>query len=148
MGNQITCQEFTGTAEQVVHICRFANRYGRFDYSMSREENEAKYITEENIIKERIQRAISNGGKVYSISFGREIGIVTVNKGYIDNLYIEGQYQRNGFGTCLLKYVLSIVTGEAYIDVPVSNKALMHICDKLGMEKKAETELTVRMTRS
>ena len=84
---------------------------------------------------------------MYSISLGREIGIVTVDNGHIDNLYIEGQYQHNGFGTRLLEYVLSIVTGEAYIDVPVSNKVLMHICDKLGLEKKAENELTVRMIK-
>ena len=147
MGNEVVCREFIGTDEQLAHICRFSNWYGRFDYSMSREKNEARYIAEETIIAERIQRAISNGGKLYSISFGREIGIVTVDNGHIDNLYIEGQYQRNGFGTRLLEYVLSIVTGEAYIDVPVSNKVLMHICDKLGLEKKAENELTVRMIK-
>ena len=145
MGNEIVCREFIGTDEQLAHICRFSNRYGRFDYSMSREENEARYIAEETIIAERIQRAISDGGKLYSISFGREIGIVTINKGHIDNLYIEGQYQRNGFGTRLLEYALSIVTGEAYIDVPVSNKALVHLCNKLGLKKKSENELTVRM---
>lgn len=147
MGNEIVCREFIGTDEQLAHICRFSNRYGRFDYSMSREENEARYIAEETIIAERIQRAISDGGKLYSISFGREIGIVTINKGHIDNLYIEGQYQRNGFGTRLLEYALSIVTGEAYIDVPVSSKALMHLCDKLGLKKKSENKLTVRMIK-
>ncbi|MDD6260951.1 MAG: GNAT family N-acetyltransferase [Clostridiales bacterium] len=115
---------------------------------MSREDNESRYIAEEKIIAERIQKNISNGGKIYSISFGREIGIITVDKGHIDNLYIEGQYQRNGFGTHLLAYVLSIAEGEAYIDVPVSNKALMHICDKLGLEKKTENEVTVRMIKS
>ena len=148
MGNEVVYKEFTGTDEQLAHICRFSNRYGRFDYSMSREENEARYIAEETIIVDRIQRVVSGGGKLYSITFGREIGIVTVDNGHIDNLYIEGRYQRNGFGTRLLKYVLSIVTREAYIDVPVSNKALMRICDKLGLEKKSENELTVRMIKS
>lgn len=138
MGKQIICKEFSGTTEQIEYICRCANRYNRFDYSLSREENEARYIAEETIIAERIQRAISNGGKLYSISFGREIGIVTVDKGHIDNLYIEGQYQRNGFGTRLLEYVLSVVTREAYIDVPASNKALMHICDKLGLKNSCD----------
>lgn len=145
MGNEVGCTEFTGTDEQLEHICRFSNRYGRFDYSRSREENEARYIAEESIITERIQRAILNGGKLYSIFLGREIGIVTVEKGHIDNLYIEGKYQNNGFGTRLLEYVLSIEKGEVYIDVPVSNKVLMHICEKLGLKKKTENELTVRM---
>ncbi len=147
MGNQIVCKEFTGTAEQITHICRYANRYGRFDYSLTREENEVKYILEENVIAERIKRTIFNGGKLYSISFGKEIGIVTVDKGHIDNLYIEGQYQCNGFGTRLLEYALSIAEEEAYIDVPISNKVLMRICYKLGLVKTSETELTIRMIK-
>ena len=147
MGNQIICKEFSGTNEQVKHICRYANRYGRFDYSLSREENEARYITEENIIAERINEVISSGGKLYSISFGREIGIVTVHNGHIDNLYIEGQYQRNGFGSRLLEYVLSIAEKQVHIDVPVSSKELLHICDKLGLVKTEQTEHTVRMAK-
>ena len=147
MGNRIICKEFSGTAEQVEHICRYANRYGRFDYSLSREENEARYITEENIIAERINKVISSGGKLYSISMGREIGIVTVHNGHIDNLYIEGQYQRNGFGSRLLEYVLSIAGKQVYIDVPVSNKELLHICDKLGLVKTEQTEHTIRMAK-
>ena len=147
MGNRIICKEFSGTAEQVEHICRYANRYGRFDYSLSREENEARYITEENIIAERINKVISSGGKLYSISLGREIGIVTVHNGHIDNLYIEGQYQRNGFGTRLFEHVLSIAGKQAYIDVPILNKKLLHICDKLGLVKTEQTEHTIRMAK-
>jgi ribosomal protein S18 acetylase RimI-like enzyme len=114
---------------------------------LSREENEARYITEERIIAERINKVISSGGKPYSISFGREIGIVTVHNGHIDNLYIEGQYQRNGFGTRLLEYVLSISGKGAYIDIPASNKELLHICNKLGLVKTEQTEYTVRMVK-
>ncbi|MBO5417309.1 MAG: hypothetical protein J6A50_01735 [Clostridia bacterium] len=147
MGKQIVCKEFSGNIEQVEHICRYANRYGRFDYSLSREENEARYITEENIIAEKINKVISDGGKLYSISLGREIGIVTVHNGHIDNLYIEGQYQRNGFGTRLLEYALSIGGSGAYIDVPMSNNELMHICDKLGLIKVKETGQIVRMAK-
>ena len=147
MGNQIICKAFSGTTEQVEHICRYANRYGRFDYSLSREENEARYITEENIIAERINKVVSSGGKLYSISFGKEVGIVTVHNGHIDNLYIEGQYQRNGFGTRLLEYVLSISGKEAYIHVPVLNKGLLHICDKCGLVKTKQTEHTIRMAK-
>lgn len=143
MENRIICKEFSGTTEQVKHICRYANRFGRFDYSLSREENEARYITEEKIIGEKINEVISSGGKLYSISFGREIGIVTVHNGHIDNLYIEGKYQRNGFGTRLLEYVLSISEKKAYMDVPVSSKELLHICDKLGLVKTKRTEYTV-----
>lgn len=147
MGKQIICREFSGTNEQVEHICRYANRYGRYDHSLSREENEARYITEESIIAERINEAISSGGKLYSISFGREIGIITVHNGHIDNLYIEGKYQRNGFGTRLLEYVLSAAGNQAYIDVPISSKKLLHICGKLGLVKTEKNEHTVRMVK-
>ena len=147
MGKQIICGEFSGTAERVEHIYRYANRYGRFDYSLSQEENELRYITEETIIAEKINKVISNGGKLYSISFGREIGIVTAYNGHIDNLYIEGRYQRNGFGTRLLEHVLLMTKENAYIDVPVSNKKLMHICDKLGLVKTEENEHIVRMIK-
>lgn len=147
IGKQIICGEFSGTPKQVEHICRYANRYGRFDYSLSREENEVRYTAEENLISERIKKAISNGGKLYSISFGREIGIVTVDNGHIDNLYIEGQYQRNGFGTRLLEYALSIARKDAYIDVPILNKELIHICDRLGLVQSKETEHTIHMIK-
>lgn len=147
IGNRIVCKEFSGTNEQVEHIYQYANRYGRYDYSLSRSENEARYTLEEHTIAKRINKAISNGGKMYSVSFGRDVGIVTVLNRHIDNLYIEGQYQCNGFGTRLLAYVLSITGKGAYIDVPVSNEALLHICDKLGLVRTEENEHTVRMMK-
>lgn len=146
MGMEIKCGEFRGTLEEREYICRFANRYGRFDYNLSKEENEARYTAEENFISEKINAVLSADGKLYGISFGKEIGIVTANNGHIDNLYIEGQYQRNGFGTRLLEYAFFVAGDGAYIDVPISNKALLRICDKLGLVKLEENELTVRMT--
>ena len=62
-------------------------------------------------------------------------------------MYIEGQYQRNGFGTRLLEHVLSIAGKQAYIDAPVPNKELLHICDKLGLVKTEQTEHTIRMAK-
>ena len=147
MGKQIFCRQFTGSAEQVKHICQHANRYGRFDYSLSREENESRYASEEAIIAAKINEAVSGGATMYSVSFGREIGIVTVKNGHIDNLYIEGQYQRNGFGTRLLSYALSVAGNHAYIDVPKSNKILLHICDKLGLIKTEENDFIIRRER-
>lgn len=146
-GKQIVCGEFSGTSEQIEHICRYANRYGRYNYRLSKEENEKRYAAEEALIADNIKKAVSNGGKLYSISFGREIGVVTVENGKIDNLFIEGQYQRNGFGTALLEYVLSVIGKDAYVDVPVSNSALMNICIKCGLVKANETDNTVRMIK-
>lgn len=136
MGKQVECCEYTGDEEKIRNICRFANRFGRFDYSLSREENEKRYITEENIIAERIDTAIAEGGTVYSICYGREIGVVTVRNGHIDNLYIEGKYQRNGFGTRLLEFAFSMAGEGAYIMVPETHDRLLHICNKIGLVKK------------
>lgn len=148
MGMQIKCCEYTGSLDEMHHICRFANRFSRYDYQLSKEENEAKYTAEEKLIAENINAALANGGKLYSISFGRKIGIVTVANGQIDNLYIEGQYQRNGFGTRLLEYALSLAGDTAYVDVPTSHKRLLHICDKLGLVKSEEIENSFRMKKS
>lgn len=147
MGVQITCGVYTGTPENVCHICQHANRFGRYDYSMTAEENEAKYIGEEKRIAENIDAALSGGGVLYGISCGREFGIVTVDKGRIDNLYIEGEYQRNGFGTRLLAFTFSVVGHEAYIDVPREKKSLIHVCEKIGLKKIAEDANCIRMTK-
>ena len=147
MGVQITCGVYTGTPENVRHICQHANRFGRYDYSMTAEENEAKYIEEEKRIAENIDAALSGGGVLYGISCGREFGIVTVDKGRIDNLYIEGEYQRNGFGTRLLAFTFSAVGHEAYIDVPREKESLIHVCEKIGLKKIAEDANCIRMTK-
>ena len=130
MGKQISCGEFTGTLEQAETIAHLANGYGRFNYNKSQAENEARFHSEEMIISKNIQAALSNGGKLYGISFDKEIGIVTIENGKIDNLYIEGQYQKNGFGTWLLQYALSVAGKEAYIQVPTSNYWLNKICSR------------------
>ena len=147
MGVQITCGVYTGTPENVRHICQYANRFGRYDYSMTAEENEAKYIEEEKRIAENIDAALSGGGVLYGIFCGREFGIVTMDKGRIDNLYIEGEYQRNGFGTRLLAFTFSIVGHEAYIDVPREKESLIHVCEKIGLKKIAEDANCIRMTK-
>lgn len=148
MGNVVVCREFTGSHDQIAEICRLANRYGRFAYTMTQEENEARYLSEERLIAERIRNVLSNGGKIYTIAFSRELGIVTVENDRIDNLYIEGRYQKNGFGTRLLDYAFSVAGKNAYIDVPKSFPHLLRVCVKMGLIQIAETETTVRMCKA
>ncbi|MBQ2661226.1 MAG: GNAT family N-acetyltransferase [Clostridia bacterium] len=148
MGLRVECSEYAGTVEEMENIYRAANQCRRFNYNLSREENEARYAEEENIIAENIDAALAGGGKLYSISFGKEIGIVTINNGHIDNLYIEGRYQQNGFGTRLLEYAFSVAGNEAYIDVATTDKRLLHICDKLGLVKAEENEYTAKFVKA
>lgn len=114
---------------------------------MTAEENEAKFAEEEKNIAKSIDTALSGGGVMYGISFGREFGIVTVKGDCVDNLYIEGQYQRNGFGTRLLAFAFSIAGQGAYMDVPRENERLIHVCEKIGLKKTEEDADRVRMTK-
>lgn len=147
IGMQVTCSAYTGTPEELQYICRYANLYGRYDYRLSKEENEAKFAAEEALIEANIRAALENGGKLYSVTFGKVVGIVTVTQGHIHNLYIEGQFQSNGFGTRLLEYAFSVAGNGAYIEVPTNHKVLLHICNKLGLIKSSETGHTVLMVK-
>jgi GNAT superfamily N-acetyltransferase len=142
MGKDTACDEYMGSVEGLRDIYLHANRFGRFDNHLSREENENKYLLEEDAISCRLNDVKAQGGTLLKISFGRMIGFISVMGNQIDNLYIEGVYQRNGFGTELLRYALSYVGNDAYIDVPSTNIVLLHICEKLGMQKTSEGTTT------
>lgn len=53
MGKDVICGEYSGIDDIVREICRFANRYGSFNYQLSEEENE-KCLTMEEIDHEKI----------------------------------------------------------------------------------------------
>lgn len=136
MGKDVICGSYSGIDDRVREICRYANEYGRFNYQLSREENERIFVEEEIRITDSIEHALRKGGAMLSLQFGnRTIGIVTVNGNRIDHLYVEGRFQNNGFGTQLLQYAISFVGKDAYIVVPKTNKILTHICEGLkGIE--------------
>ena len=52
---------------------------------------------------------------------------------YVDNLYIEGRFKRNGFGTELLSYALSLAGDGAYEDVPEDKIGMIKTCRKCGL---------------
>lgn len=139
MGKDVICGEYSGIDDRVREICRFANRYGSLNYQLSEEENEKIFVEEETLIMDNIEHTLNSGGTMLSLQFGnRTIGIITVNGSRIDNLYVEGRFQRNGFGTQLLQYAISFAGKGAYIGVPKTNKALTHICE--GLKNLENTE--------
>ena len=139
MEKDVICGEYSGIDDRVREICYYANRYGRYNYRLSKEENERVFAEEEARITESIEHSLSNGGTMLSLQFGkRTIGIVTVNDNRIDNLYVEGCFQQNGFGTQLLQYAISFGGKGAYIVVPKTNKVLTHICESLESLKNTE----------
>ena len=143
MGKQTVLGEFTGSDEQIRTIIQEANRYDRYDYLLTREENEARFEAQEGEIYGQIQKTLAGGGTLYSIAFGRELGLVTVCDKCVDHLYVAGAYRGMGFGTRLLEYALSVAGEGAYLDVPTANAELLHICQKLGLHQTVPTDGSV-----
>ena len=138
MEKEIKCGVFNESKDILNAICENANRYDRYNYRWSKEENELRFKREEKAIFEGIQEVILEGGGIYAITYGRTVGVITVCNHMIDNFYILGQYQEIGLGTTLLKYVLEIVNEELYMNVPSDNRRLLRVCEKAGMIRNHE----------
>ena len=109
--------------------------------SSSKEENEQRFASEKAEILKNIDDTIKRGGKLLSLRFGsRIIGISTVLDDEVGNLYIEGRFQKNGFGTQLLLHSMSYAGKEAFIRVPKEKPVLIHICEKLGLSSCVSME--------
>ena len=148
MGKKIIVDIFDGSDALLKEICYFSNRYGRYNYGISEEQNEAIFDMEYQIIARRISDTIEKGGKLYCIKFKRTIGIATLLKNRIDNVYILGKYQGNGFGTELITQLAEIAGKNAYIDIPENKTALLSIVRKVGLtEENRIDENTVRMSK-
>ena len=121
MGKKILCGKFTGSEEQLHEIIRNANRYDSYDYLLTREENETRFAAQEAEIYAQIKKTVTGGGTLYAITFGREVGVVTVCGKCVAHLYVDGAYRGMGFGTRLLEYALSVAGEGAYSDIPPAN---------------------------
>lgn len=141
MGKEIRCYPFNESIEVLQEICRNVNLYGRYIYSMSKEDNEARFRAEEEIIFKGIEDVISSNGAIYSLEFGRTVGIISVCDHQIKHFYVIGWYQNIGLGTQLLKYVLEVYNHDLYMNVPKGNEQLIRVCEKAGMFKSSENEL-------
>ena len=148
MGKRIFVDNFDGTEALLNEICYNANRYGRRNYSLSQEENDAVFDSEFRIIIKHIKDTVNAGGKLLGLKYRRPIGVATVLKNKIDNIYILGKYQGNGFGTELVKQAVKIAGKNAYIDIPKDNKTLIDIARNVGLtEEKAIDANSVRMSK-
>lgn len=143
MGKEISYKEYREISERHKTIIHLANCYGRYNYELSRRENDDIYEREENIIFSNINSELSAGGKLYSASFGSEIGIITVTNRKISNLYIMGSYCEKGFEEKLLEYALAIAGKGAYIELTPSNALSSRVWEKLGLVRTSKTEKIV-----
>ncbi|MBQ6645739.1 MAG: hypothetical protein IJM56_03565 [Clostridia bacterium] len=134
MGKEVSFAVFDSTRDQLEYCIDMANQFGRFNYKLSREENRQRFALEKSEILKRIDDTVKRGGQLLSLRFGnRVIGICTVLSGEVGNLYIEGRFQKNGFGTQLLRYALSLAGKDAFLRVPRDKTVMLHLCEKLGL---------------
>ncbi len=148
MGMKVTCGEFSGSEEERKRICEYALLVGWRDYRLSREECEAILNKKTEDAVQGIEQILAQGGKVYGLTYGKEIGIVTVLGQCVDHLYIEGKYQGSGFGTRLLRYAFSCAGQDAHMDVPAENEKLIRVCRKAGLAEDYVCSSYVRMKKA
>ncbi len=147
MGKRRIVGDFTGNIDEIRYISDSANRFGRYNQAISKEDNERLFDKECSAIVKNIEETLAAEGKIFSISYGTTVGIATVRKNCIDNVYVRGNYQNNGFGTELMKHALEAAGPRAYVDVPAENKTLLGICEFLGMfPVKTRNAHVVRMS--
>ena len=147
MGKERFVGDFEGDIDEIRFICDNANRYGRYNQMLSKEENEKLFEKECSAIVHNIEKTLAEEGRIVSISYGTTVGIATVLKSRIDNVYVRGNYQRNGFGTELMKHALEVAGPRAFIDVPAENKVLIGICESLEMVPvKTRNDHIIRMS--
>ncbi len=139
MGKQVVCGDFKGGREQLLEICRRAVGYGRYDYSISKEENDRIFAEMAKAAADEAEAVAADGGRIVGLSFGREIGFAAIRGEQIASIFIYGMFQRNGFGTVLLKYAAFCIGENAYIDIPADNKAIRRVCEKAGFVQDGST---------
>lgn len=69
-----------------------------------------------------LKNEIEQGKKLYMYASKHPIGIVSVHKNLIENLYVEPREQRKGFGSILLKFAIEQCEGALTLHVLSNNK--------------------------
>ena len=133
MDKPITCRPLTCTVDTVKKICKSANRYGAYDYSLSKKANEDNRAKEENLICECIDKTFAQNGAFYEIHFGHVVGIISILNNEINNFYVAGGYQQLGLGGKLLEYAVTHSTEMLCMNITKDDKRLLHMCQKAGI---------------
>ncbi|MGM9681846.1 MAG: hypothetical protein ACI3XR_10135 [Eubacteriales bacterium] len=136
MGRTVSIKKYNGSMERLLEIAYNANRYGAYNYRLSKEENDRHRREEEKRIRESIEQSLAQNADFYTISYGKECGFASVMKDRIDNVFICGQFQKLGLGTELISYISRKTDGQAYMNIPEgrNKKVLVHICEKAGIK--------------
>ena len=138
MGKESVISEYRGFGQIYRDLVRNAISYGKFDYRLTKQENEEHFYYLTEAIAERALAAEKAGGRILQLIYGGVmVGVLTVKGKRLEDLYIRGDLQSLGFGAKLLQHGLSCIESGAYLDVPAGHAVMIHICEKIGLKKSA-----------
>lgn len=136
MGKEPVCSEYRGFGQLYRDLVRNAVSYGKYDYRLTKQENEDRFYYLTEAIAERALAAEKAGGKILQLTYGGVMaGVLTVRGRTLEDLYIRGDLRNHGFGTHLMQNGLSRAGQGATLDVPAGHAVMIHICEKLGLKK-------------
>lgn len=125
--------------EKIIHLAAMI-------HSVSWKESHRSFCSEEFVSahtperqKEYLQKIIYDGAIVYILTIkGDPVGITSVNKALIENLYILPAEQHKGYGTTLLKYAVGKCEGKPGLWV-LSNNSARGFYEKHGFTATGNT---------
>ncbi|MBQ8825840.1 MAG: hypothetical protein IJ007_01965 [Oscillospiraceae bacterium] len=138
MEKQLEISEYSDSPDKLREIVIKANRWCAYDYKLSDAQNTAEREAEEKVIFKRIEHSVSEGCKIYTVSYGRTIGFITLLGKEITNFYIYGKFQNCGYGTKLLEYIIKENGDGLFARVPEirNRERVIHILQKEGITIK------------
>lgn len=111
-------------------------------HSLSWQQSHKSFCSEAFIAKHNpkaqeryLKHEISIGKKAYMLIDGSAVGIVSVNKSTIENLYIHPCAQRKGYGTRLLKFAISKCNDIPTLWILDNNEPAYNLYYKFGFRK-------------
>ena len=81
------------------------------------------------------QQKIDQGSKFFMIIADKPIGVVSVTGNLIEDLYILPDYQRQGFGTCLLHFAIEQCDSIPTLWILENNKRAEKLYRREGFRK-------------
>lgn len=137
MGKESVISEYSGELKDLIVLAQNAlPQRLYYDWSKTREENEAPYKLEKEKILCDIQAVLDSGGRIYTISTGsRTNGMISVCDKRIDNLYVVTVSNGMGYATSLINHAVTIIGNGAYADIPKDSTELLGLFKKLGFEE-------------
>lgn len=112
MGKEVSCQEYKGSLHALDKIIDSAIRYGRYDYTLTSEENDTLFLRKKESVFTELEQILSDGGRLYTVQFGVPVGMASLYNGKIEHMFIHGVYQNFGFDKALYKYITEYAEKE------------------------------------